>query len=105
MIITSGKNINILSGEATDYKDEIHTYLKAGVSLGVKQNVTDGVKNIVNSTENIAKSDNAANAGFGALKLVDTISNTLSNPVSVGLNAVAITNKSTSSTTNQGVES
>ena len=105
LIIAGGKNINILSGEATDYKDEIHTYLKAGVSLGVKQNVTDGVKNITNTTKNIANSDNAANAVFGGLKLIDTVSNTLSNPVSIGLNAVAISNKSTSSTTNQGVES
>jgi filamentous hemagglutinin len=105
LIIAGGKNINILSGEAIDYKDEIHTYLKAGVSLGVKQNVTDGVKNIANITENIANSDNVANAGFGALKLIDTVSSTLSNPVSAGLNAVAIVNKNTSSITNQTVQS
>ncbi|RWS48202.1 hypothetical protein CKA56_15435 [Arcobacter venerupis] len=105
LILATGKNINVLSQEATDYKDKIHTYLKAGISLGVKQNITDGAKNIANSAQSIAKSDNAANAGFGTLKLIDTVSSTLSNPVSAGLNAVAIVNKNTSSSTNQTVQS
>jgi len=105
LILASGKNINVLSQEATDYKDKIHTYLKAGISLGVKQNLTDGAKNIADSAQSIAKSDNAANAGFGTLKLIDTVSSTLSNPVSAGLNAVAIVNKNTSSSTNQTVQS
>lgn len=71
----------------------------------MKQNITEGVKNIANSAQSIAKSDNAVNAGFGTLKLIDTISSTLSSPVSAGLNAIAIVNKNTSSLTNQTVQS
>ncbi|MCT7617524.1 hemagglutinin repeat-containing protein [Aliarcobacter butzleri] len=101
LAILAGKNLNILSQEATNYKDEVHSYLKAGVSLGVKQNITQGVKDIANTTKNIANSDNMASAGFNGLKLIDSISSTLSSPVSAGLNIVAQKKQDKSSSTNQ----
>lgn len=101
LAILAGKNLNILSQEATNYKDEVHSYLKAGISLGVKQNITQGVKDIANTTKNIANSDNMASAGFNGLKLIDSISSTLSSPVSAGLNIVAQKKQDKSSSTNQ----
>ncbi|MDY0251472.1 MAG: hemagglutinin repeat-containing protein, partial [Pseudomonas sp.] len=101
LAIFAGKNINILSGEALEYKDEVHTSLKAGLSLGVKQHVTQGIKDVANTTKSIANSDNVAGAGFGVLRAVDTISSTLSTPVSAGLNAVAQMKENKSSSINE----
>ncbi|NLO18144.1 MAG: hypothetical protein GX118_08145, partial [Arcobacter butzleri] len=103
--IHTGKNLNILSGEALEYKDEVHTFLKAGLSLGVKQHLTQGVKDITNTTKSIANSDNIASAGFGTLRLIDTISSTISIPVSAGLNAVAQMKENKSSSINEHAQS
>ena len=38
----SGKNITILSQDATSYKNEVHEELKAGIKVGVEQHLVDG---------------------------------------------------------------
>ncbi len=63
--------------------------------------ITSGIKDIADTTKGIVKSDNLANSGFGTLKLIDSISSTLTSPVSAGLNIVSQMSQNKSLTAQQ----
>ena len=63
--------------------------------------ITSGIKDIADTTKGIVKSDNLANSGFGTLKLIDSISSTLTSPVSAGLNIVSQMSQNKSSLKNE----
>ncbi len=105
LIVDAENDINLLSQEGIATKNEIHEELKAGIQVGVQQNVTNAVKQLGDTAENIADSGNAVSTASGVLRSVDTISATLSKPVSAGFDAIAEMSKSettTDSTTTQG---
>lgn len=95
--IESDKNTNILSQDATAYKNQVHEELKAGIKVGVEQHVTEAAKQLTDTAKSLPDSDNVVSAGSKVLKSIDLITNTLSNSVSVGFDAIAEMSKSETS--------
>lgn len=96
-VIETGKNINLLSQDATSYKNEVHEELKAGIKVGVEQHLTGGVRQLADAGKALVDSDNPITAASSVLKSVDLITNTLTHSVSAGFDAFAETSKSTTS--------
>ncbi|MDD3597212.1 hemagglutinin repeat-containing protein [Sulfuricurvum sp.] len=103
--IQADKNINILSQDATTYKNQVHEELKAGIKVGVQQHVTDAAKQLADTAESFPESDNAVSAGSKVLKSVDLITNTLSHSVSAGFDAIAEMSKSETSSESTSAQS
>jgi filamentous hemagglutinin len=103
--IQADKNINILSQDATAYKNQVHEELKAGIKVGVQQHVTDAAKQLASNAQSLPKSDNAVNAASTVLRSIDLVSNTLSHSVSAGFDAIAEMSKNETSSQSTSAQS
>ncbi len=103
--IHADKNINILSEDATAYKNQVHEELKAGIKVGVEQHVTNAAKQLSSNAQSLSKSDNAVNAASMVLRSIDLVSNTLSHSISVGFDAIAEMSKSETSAQSTSAQS
>lgn len=105
VLIQADKNINILSQDATAYKNQVHKELKAGIKVGVEQHVTDAAKQLADTVQSLPDSDNVVSTGSKVLKSVDLVTNTLSHSVSAGFDAVAEMSKSETSAQSTSAQS